>query len=65
MIYLGDRFDNPDFDDSTYVWLPFTLDGSNNIDIPWVDSWTPAPLAWGSAIVAPGRRTRSKSLLRR
>jgi beta-glucanase (GH16 family) len=38
-IFLADRWNKTNLEDSRYIWLPLTMN-SNTPEIPWYDSWT-------------------------
>ena len=39
-IYVGDRYDLSDFSKSTTLWLPLAFSGSNQVSLPWTNSWS-------------------------
>lgn len=39
-IYMGDRWEPDDLSTSTYVWLPLTVNQSNEVKIEWQDEWS-------------------------
>lgn len=37
-IYMGDRWNKTDLEDSRYIWLPMTIE-NDKFRIDWRDSW--------------------------
>jgi hypothetical protein len=37
-IYMGDRWNKTDLEDSRYIWLPIIFE-NETFRIPWKDSW--------------------------
>jgi len=40
LIYMADRWNFPNVDEATYVWLPMIMNSPLNFTISWYDKWT-------------------------
>lgn len=39
-IYMGDRWDNPQLLNASYIWIPYTFNSDTNVTLAWQDSWS-------------------------
>lgn len=40
-VFLADRWNKDNLEDSRYIWLPITFDPAGKPEIRWLDKWTP------------------------
>ena len=38
-IFMADRWNEKQLEDSRYVWLPFEVGSGGTIELKWVDRW--------------------------
>ena len=39
-IYMGDRWDNPNLLNASYIWIPYTFNSDANVTLEWRDQWS-------------------------